>query len=43
MTRWFEDNSHSIGRTPLVRLNRIIDRAPAKVLAKIEGRNPPTP
>ena len=40
MPRWFEDNSQSIGHTPLVRLNRIIDGAPATVLAKIEGRNP---
>jgi cysteine synthase A len=40
MTRWFEDNSLSIGRTPLVRLNRITDGAGATVLAKIEGRNP---
>ena len=40
MSRWFEDNSHSIGRTPLVRLNRVTDGAPATVLAKIEGRNP---
>ena len=38
--RWFEDNSQSIGRTPLVRLNRVIDGAKATVLAKIEGRNP---
>ena len=38
--RWFEDNAQSIGRTPLVRLNRITDGAPATVLAKIEGRNP---
>jgi cysteine synthase A len=30
----------SIGRTPLVRLNRITKRVPATVLAKIEGRNP---
>jgi cysteine synthase A len=36
----FEDNSFSIGRTPLVRLNRVTDGAPATVLAKIEGRNP---
>src|SRR5947207_12074402 len=36
----FEDNSLSIGRTPLVRLNRITDGAGATVLAKIEGRNP---
>ena len=40
MSHWFEDNAQSIGRTPLVRLNRIIDGAPATVLAKIEGRNP---
>src|SRR5271166_2454764 len=40
MPRWFADNSQSIGRTPLVRLNRVMDGAPATVLAKIEGRNP---
>ena len=40
MTTWYEDNSLSIGRTPLVRLNRITDGANATVLAKIEGRNP---
>jgi cysteine synthase A len=40
MPKWFEDNSHSIGRTPLVRLNRVTDGAQATVLAKIEGRNP---
>jgi len=38
--RWFTDNAHSIGRTPLVRLNRVHDHAPATILAKIEGRNP---
>ena len=40
MPKWFEDNSLSIGRTPLVRLNRVTDGAPAIILAKIEGRNP---
>ncbi|SCX51493.1 cysteine synthase A [Nitrosospira sp. Nsp1] len=40
MTHWFKDNSQSMGHTPLVRLNRITDGAPATVLAKIEGRNP---
>jgi cysteine synthase A len=37
---WFEDNALSIGRTPLVRLRRVTDGAPALVLGKIEGRNP---
>jgi len=36
----YQDNSLSIGRTPLVKLNRIADGAPATILAKIEGRNP---
>ncbi|MGA2147860.1 MAG: cysteine synthase A [Bryobacteraceae bacterium] len=36
----FDDNALSIGRTPLVKLNRIVDRNQATVLAKIEGRNP---
>lgn len=40
MANWFTDNSQSVGRTPLVQLNRITDGASAVVLAKIEGRNP---
>jgi len=40
MSHWFEDNAQSIGRTPLVRLNRVHDGAKARILAKIEGRNP---
>jgi cysteine synthase A len=40
MSGWFEDNSRSIGRTPLVRLRRVIGDSRATVLAKIEGRNP---
>ena len=36
----FPDNSFSIGRTPLVKLNRVTDGAPVTMLAKIEGRNP---
>ena len=37
---FYQDNSLSIGRTPLVRLNRVHDGAQATILAKIEGRNP---
>jgi cysteine synthase A len=37
---YYEDNSLSIGRTPLVRLNRIPAGLPVTMLAKIEGRNP---
>ena len=40
MSQIYTDNSLSIGRTPLIRLNRITDGAKATVLAKIEGRNP---
>jgi len=40
MSRWYEDNSLSIGRTPLIRLNRIVEGTPATLFAKIEGRNP---
>ena len=38
--RTFEDTTHSIGGTPLVRLNRVTAGAKAVVLAKVEGRNP---
>ena len=38
--RIYEDNSFSIGHTPLIRLNRVTGGARATVLAKIEGRNP---
>jgi cysteine synthase A len=38
--RIYTDNSLSIGRTPLVRLNRVTNGCKATVLAKIEGRNP---
>ncbi|MFM9041915.1 MAG: cysteine synthase A [Vulcanococcus sp.] len=40
MAAIFSDNSLTIGRTPLVQLNRISDGCGARVLAKIEGRNP---
>jgi len=36
----FQDNSLSIGNTPMIKLNRVTDGASATVLAKIEGRNP---
>lgn len=38
--RVYDDNSFSIGRTPLVRLNRVTDGGKATILAKVEGRNP---
>jgi cysteine synthase A len=36
----FSDNSLTIGRTPLVELHRVTKGTGARVLAKIEGRNP---
>jgi cysteine synthase A len=36
----FADNSLTIGRSPLVRINRITAGLPGAVLAKVEGRNP---
>jgi cysteine synthase A len=40
MARIYDDNSLSIGHTPLVRLNRLTKGLGATILAKIEGRNP---
>ncbi|QSX35085.1 cysteine synthase A [Shewanella avicenniae] len=37
MSKIFEDNSYTIGNTPLVRLNRVSN---GNVLAKVESRNP---
>lgn len=37
---WYADNLQSIGRTPLVRLNRLTEGCKATVLVKVEGRNP---
>ena len=37
---FYADNSLSIGKTPLVRLNRVTEGSRATILAKIEGRNP---
>jgi cysteine synthase A len=35
----FDDNSFTIGRTPLVRPRQMTNGSGAAVLAKIEGRN----
>ena len=40
MPHLFDDNSLSIGRTPLIRLNKVTEGCKSTVLAKIEGRNP---
>ena len=40
MGRIFDDNSLSIGNTPLVRLNRIAQGLDCTIVGKIEGRNP---
>ncbi len=40
MSKIYQDNSESIGHTPLVRLNHVTEGAQATVLGKIEGRNP---
>ncbi|BFM17388.1 cysteine synthase A [Maricurvus nonylphenolicus] len=39
MSQIFEDNSQTIGRTPLVKLNRLTDK---NVYVKLESRNPAT-
>lgn len=40
MGRIFDDNSLSVGGTPLVKLDRVAKGASATLVAKIEGRNP---
>ena len=40
MPNYYQDNSYSIGKTPLVKLNSIVANDNTRVLAKIEGRNP---
>ena len=40
MSQVYSDNSLTIGRTPLVRLNRVGAERGATILAKTEGRNP---
>ncbi len=40
MSRIYDDNTKSIGHTPLVRISRLGKGLGATVLAKIEGRNP---
>ncbi|HEV7613093.1 MAG TPA: cysteine synthase A [Steroidobacteraceae bacterium] len=36
----YEDNTKSIGRTPLIRINRMNAGSGATILVKVEGRNP---
>ena len=40
MSTIYSDITKTVGRTPLVRLNRIAEGAGAEVLAKIESFNP---
>jgi cysteine synthase A len=40
MATIYANNAQSIGRTPLIRLNHVLDGANGTVLVKIEGRNP---
>ncbi len=40
MAQFFDDNSLSIGNTPLIKINRMAQGLKATILGKIEGRNP---
>jgi len=40
MAKYFNDNSLSIGNTPMVKINKMAQGLKATILGKIEGRNP---
>ena len=40
MSNIFQDNSFTIGNTPLVKLNHVTEGCKAIILGKVEGRNP---
>jgi cysteine synthase len=40
VTKFFDDNSLSIGNTPMVKITRMAQGLKATILGKIEGRNP---
>ncbi|MGQ9637770.1 MAG: cysteine synthase A [Thermodesulfobacteriota bacterium] len=40
MTKYFNDNSLSIGNTPMVKINKMTKGLKSTILGKIEGRNP---
>ncbi len=40
MEKYFDSNIAAVGKTPLVRLDRIAGKTEALILAKVEGRNP---
>ena len=40
MKRIFNDATETVGNTPLVRLNKVVDEAKAEVVAKLESFNP---
>ncbi len=40
MAKFFDDNSLSIGNSPLVKINRMAQGLKATILGKVEGRNP---
>ncbi|MDI7261524.1 MAG: pyridoxal-phosphate dependent enzyme, partial [Thermodesulfobacteriota bacterium] len=40
MPKFFDDNSLSIGNTPLVKINQMAQGLKATILGKVEGRNP---